>query len=87
MCPNKQSVGDIEVRLTGNAGKVVVTASVLNEHAVNEIGADRGRDSADKRLVAQEHIVAAAGSADASTVKRAADELVQIPAIFNAVTK
>ena len=83
----QERVGDIEVGLTSDPGEVVVTASVLDKDAVNEIGADGGGDSADERLVAQEHIVAAAGSADASTVKGAAHELVQVATIFNAVAK
>jgi len=64
-----------------------MTARVLNEHAVNEIGADCGGNGSDERLVAQEHIVAAAGGADASAVQRAADELVEVAAIFDAVTQ
>ena len=83
----QESVGDIEVGLTGDAGKVVMTASILNEDAVNEIGADGGGDGADQRLVAQEHVVAAAGGADAASVESAADKLVQVAAIFNAVTQ
>ena len=66
---------------------VVVTARILNKDAVNEIGADCGGDCADNRLVAQEHVVAAARSADAPTIKRAADELVEVAAVFNAVTQ
>lgn len=85
--PEQESVGDIEVGLTGDAGKVVMTASILNEHAVNEIGADCSGDGSDQRLVPQEHIVAAAGATNAASVEGAADKLVQVAAIFNAVTQ
>ena len=81
----KKSVGDVEVGLSGGAGEIVVTAGPLDENAVDKIGREIRVRSADERLVTQENVVTAAGSADAAAVESAADELIEIAGILNRV--
>src|SRR3984885_13672629 len=83
----EQSVRDIEVRLTGNAGEIIVTAGILREEGIDEVGLQSSGHIADERLIAHEKIVTAAGCADAAAVESAADELIQVAAVFDVVAE
>ena len=83
--PEEKSIWNVEVGFSGGAGEIVMTARPLNENAVDQIRPERRSPGADQRLVAQENIVTAAGSADAAAVQRAADQLIQIASVFNRV--
>src|SRR5262249_21722257 len=82
----EQFIGDVQIRLAGHPGKVVVPSRKLAKRRVDDIAADLRRESAGQRLVAQEHIVSATGSADAAAVQRRAHELVQITRVFDVVS-
>ena len=82
----EQLIGDVQIRLACHSREVIVTTRILAKRCVDEIAADLRREGAGQRLVAQEHIVSAAGSADAAAVQRGAHELVQITRVFDVVS-
>src|SRR4030095_2311048 len=80
-------IRDIEVRLTAHAREVVVPACVLTERRIHDVAAHLRRDRADQRLIAQEYVVSAAGSADSAAVQCGTHELVQIARVLYVVAQ
>ena len=83
--PEQQLVGNVQIRLASHSREGVVPARILAEHRVYEITADLRSDGAGQGLVAHEHVVSAAGSADAAAVQCRAHELVQIAPILDVI--
>src|SRR5262249_47385880 len=83
--PEEQFIGNIQVWLAGHSRKVVMPASKLAERGVDDVIAELRGQRTDQRLIANKHVVSAAGCADAAAIQSCADELVQIPPIFDVV--
>ena len=83
----EQFIGNVEIGLARHSWEGIVPARKLAKHGVYNIAPNLRREGAGQGLVAQEHVMAAAGSTDAASVQRGAHKLVQITPVLDVVSQ
>ena len=83
----EQFIGNVKIRLARHSRKRVVPARKLAKRGVYNIAPNLRREGAGQGLIAHEHVMATAGSADAASIQRGARELVQITTVLDVVSQ
>src|SRR3984893_16248919 len=85
--PHEQRVGKVQIGLAGDTWEVRMSPRVLRQNSIHQGGLElRGQD-ANKGLIAQKVIVAAARRTDATAVQRVAHQNIQVTGVLDVVAQ
>src|SRR5262245_18896091 len=83
--PEREVVGNVEVRLASCAGEIVMSPGILEQCRVDQAGFQRRVDGADDSLIADEQVSPAAWRTNAPAVFGVAHQLIWIARILDIV--